>query len=359
MSSPLRTSDFDFDLPADLVAQTPPAERGASRLMHVQRRSGTFVDRHFTDLPSLLRPDDLLVVNDTRVFPARLLGTRLPGGGAVECLLVRRVADPEGPPCAEAWSALVHPGQRLRPGTELVFDGPDRVLHGRILDRHFHGRRTVRLWTSDGSLVRDAVHDRGHVPLPPYIRRPDSGTDRERYQTVYARREGSIAAPTAGLHFTPEILAALTAAGIETTSITLHVGYGTFQPVRAELVGDHQMEREDFEVSSEAAAALTRARAAGRRIVAVGTTTTRTLESLELGPDGQVPAAAGSTALFISPGHTFRVVGGLVTNFHVPRSSLLMLVSAFAGADLIRRAYGHAVAARYRFYSYGDAMLIL
>jgi S-adenosylmethionine:tRNA ribosyltransferase-isomerase len=362
VSSPLRVSDFDFDLPADLVAQTPPAERGSSRLMHVDRRAGTFADRRFADLPALLRPDDLLVMNDTRVFPARLLGTRLPGGGAVECLLVRRVVDAEraeAPAGSEVWSALVHPGQRLRPGTELVFDGPDRVLHGRILDRHFHGRRTVRLWTSDGSPVRAAVHDRGHVPLPPYIRRPDSGADRERYQTVYARREGSIAAPTAGLHFTPETLAALAAAGIETATITLHVGYGTFQPVRAELVHDHQMESEDYEVSLETAAALTRARAAGRRIVAVGTTTTRTLESLAVGPDGPVPAGAGSTALFITPGHTFRLVGGLVTNFHVPRSSLLMLVSAFAGVDLIRRAYAHAVAERYRFYSYGDAMLIL
>jgi S-adenosylmethionine:tRNA ribosyltransferase-isomerase len=365
VSLPLRVSDFDFHLPADLVAQTPPAERGSSRLMHVERRAGTFADRRFADLPALLRPDDLLVMNDTRVFPARLLGSRLPGGGAVECLLVRRVADAAGaagaaePPGSEAWSALVHPGQRLRPGSEFVFEGPGRVLHGRILDRQFHGRRTVRLWTSDGSSVRDAVHDRGHVPLPPYIRRPDSGADRERYQTVYARREGSIAAPTAGLHFTPAILGALAAAGIETATITLHVGYGTFQPVRAELVHDHQMDSEDYEVSAETAAALTRARAAGRRIVAVGTTTTRTLESLALGPDGQVSAGAGSTALFITPGHTFRLIGGLVTNFHVPRSSLLMLVSAFAGVDLMRRAYAHAVAERYRFYSYGDAMLIV
>jgi S-adenosylmethionine:tRNA ribosyltransferase-isomerase len=298
-------------------------------------------------------------MNDTRVFPARLLGTRLPGGGAVECLLVRRVTQPDDvAPHRETWSALVHPGQRLRPGTELAFEGPGGVLHGRILDRHFHGRRTVRLWTADGTPVREAVHDRGHVPLPPYIRRPDAADDRDRYQTVYARHEGSIAAPTAGLHFTPALLAQLAAAGIETTTITLHVGYGTFQPVRSEFVRDHQMETEDYEVSPEAAAALTRARAAGRRIVAVGTTTTRTLESLEVGTDGQVPSGAGSTALFIAPGHAFRLVGGMVTNFHVPRSSLLMLVSAFAGVELIRQAYAHAVAARYRFYSYGDAMLV-
>ena len=360
MPPPLRVSDFDFDLPAELVAQTPPAERGSSRLMLVERASGAIADTRFADLPALLNRDDLLVMNDTRVFPARLLGTRLPGGGAVECLLVRRLPqDDDAPPHGETWSALVHPGQRLRPGTDLMFEGRGPVLRGRVLDRHFHGRRTVRLWTDDGTPVRDAVHDRGHVPLPPYIRRPDSSDDPERYQTVYARREGSIAAPTAGLHFTPAILAALASAGVETTTITLHVGYGTFQPVRAELVADHQMEYEDYEVSPDAAAALTRARAAGRRIVAVGTTTTRTLESLTLGPDGEVAAGAGSTALFIAPGHAFRLVGGLVTNFHVPRSSLLMLVSAFAGVDVIRRAYAHAVAERYHFYSYGDAMLML
>ncbi len=301
------------------------------------------------------------MLNDTRVFPARLLGTRLPGGGAVECLLVRRLAQDATAvaPHTETWVALVHPGQRLRPGTELVFEGPSGVLHGRVLDRHFHGRRTVRLWTADGSAVRDAVHERGHVPLPPYIRRPDSGDDRERYQTVYARREGSIAAPTAGLHFTPAILAALAAAGIETATITLHVGYGTFQPVRAEFVAEHRMESEDYEVGAAAADALTRAHAAGRRIVAVGTTTTRTLESLAVDADGRVPAGRGATALFIAPGHAFRLVGGMITNFHVPRSSLLMLVSAFAGLGPIRQAYAHAVATRYRFYSYGDAMLIL
>jgi S-adenosylmethionine:tRNA ribosyltransferase-isomerase len=273
---------------------------------------------------------------------------------------VRREPDPgDAAPHTETWSALVHPGQRLRPGTELVFEGRGPVLHGRILGRHFHGRRTVRLWTADGSPVRDAVHARGHVPLPPYIRRPDEGADRERYQTVFARAEGSIAAPTAGLHFTPGILAALAGAGIVTATITLHVGYGTFQPVRADYVADHRMEAEDYEVSTEAAGILNAARAERRRIVAVGTTSTRTLESLTLDPAGRVPAGRGSTSLFISPGHTFQMVGGMVTNFHVPRSSLLMLVSAFGGMDLMRRAYAHAVAARYRFYSYGDAMLIL
>ena len=360
MSPHLRTSDFDFDLPADLIAQAPPAERGTSRLLHVDRAAGTVHDRSFGDLPSLLRPDDLLVLNDTRVFPARLLGRRLPGGGAVECLLVGRVPDaPDAASDNETWSALVHPGQRLRPGTRLEFGEPTARLHGEVTGRHFHGRRTVRLWTADGTPVRAAVHALGHVPLPPYIRRADLDSDRERYQTVYARHEGSIAAPTAGLHFTPEIFAALAAAGVETATVTLHVGYGTFQPVRAELIADHRMETEEYEVSADSAAALTRAHAAGRRIVAVGTTSTRTLESLPLAPDGTVRAGRGSTDLFIAPGHRFQLVGGLVTNFHVPRSSLLMLVSAFGGYDLVRRAYAHAVAARYRFYSYGDAMLIL
>ena len=360
MSLHLRTADFDFDLPADLVAQEPPDERGSSRLMVVDRATGAVADRQFGDLPALLRRDDLVVLNDTRVFPARLLGRRLPGGGAVECLLVRRIdAAADAAPDAETWSALMHPGQRLRPGTELRFEGPSGALLGRVLDRHFHGRRTVRLWTPDGTAVRAAVHALGHVPLPPYIRRPDARADRERYQTVYARHEGSIAAPTAGLHFTTEILAALAAAGIETTTITLHVGYGTFQPVRVERVADHRMEAEDYEIGVAAAAALTLARAEGRRIVAVGTTTTRTLESLPPREDGAVASGRGATALFISPGHRFAMVGGLVTNFHVPRSSLLMLVSAFGGLALMREAYAHAVAARYRFYSYGDAMLIL
>jgi S-adenosylmethionine:tRNA ribosyltransferase-isomerase len=359
VSSPLRVSDFEFDLPPELIAQEPPATRGASRLLHVDRGRGTIVDHVFAELPVLLGRGDLLVMNDTRVFPARLLGTRRPGGGAVECLLVGRV-DGEAPagPDDETWIALVHPGQRLRPGSELDFAGPGGRLRGRILGRHFHGRRTVRLWTDDGTSVHDAIHALGHVPLPPYIRRADTPADRERYQTVYARHEGSIAAPTAGLHFTPDVLTALAAAGVETATITLHVGYGTFQPVRAELLADHRMEAERYEIRPEAASALTRAIAERRRIIAVGTTTTRTLESLPL-DDGVVAAGRGATDLFIAPGHTFRVVGGLVTNFHVPRSSLLMLVSAFGGLDLIRRAYAHAVSHRYRFYSYGDAMLIL
>ena len=358
MSAPLRVSDFDFELPADLVAQEPPSVRGASRLMHLGRATGAVGHGAFADLPQLLAPGDLLVLNDTRVFPARLLGRRLPGGGAVECLLVSRLDDDAGEPATERWLALVSPGPRVKPGTRIVFVDAEGELHGEVMERREHGR-VVRLFTEDGAAVRAAVHRLGHVPLPPYIRRADVSSDRERYQTVYGRHEGSIAAPTAGLHFTPDLLAAIDGAGIERIAITLHVGYGTFQPVRVDLVADHRMGREEYEVGPDAAASLTRALAAGRRVVAVGTTTTRTLESLELGPGGAVTPGRGATEIFIAPGHRFRVVGGLVTNFHVPRSSLLMLVSAFAGIEPIRRAYAEAVAARYRFYSYGDAMAIL
>ena len=318
--------------------------------MAVERGSGRISHLAFAELPSLLRAGDLLVVNDTRVFPARLIGTRLPGGGAAECFLVR----PSGEP--DTWIALVHPGQRLREGSRMIFAGR---LHAEVVGRHFHGRRTVRLWTEDGSPVRDAIDAIGHVPLPPYIKRPDAISDRDRYQTVYARERGSIAAPTAGLHFTPEILRALEVKGVERASITLHVGYGTFQPVRVETLEEHEMEAEHYEVTPGAAQALSRAKNEGRRIIAVGTTTTRTLESLEVLPGGIVSAGSGETALFIHPGHEFKLVSGLITNFHLPKSSLLMLVSAFAGRDAIMNAYREAVANRYRFYSYGDAMAIL
>ncbi len=326
--------------------------------MHLGRATGVAGHGAFADLPQLLARDDLLVLNDTRVFPARLLGRRLPGGGAVECLLVSRLDDGAGEPATERWLALVSPGPRVKPGTRIVFVDAEGELHGEVMERREHGR-VVRLFTEDGAAVRAAVHRLGRMPLPPYIRRADVSSDRERYQTVYGRHEGSIAAPTAGLHFTPDLLAAIDGEGIERIAITLHVGYGTFQPVRVDLVADHRMGREEYEVGPDAAAALTRALAAGRRVVAVGTTTTRTLESLDLGPGGAVTPGRGATEIFIAPGHRFRVVGGLVTNFHVPRSSLLMLVSAFAGIEPIRRAYAEAVAARYRFYSYGDAMAIL
>jgi S-adenosylmethionine:tRNA ribosyltransferase-isomerase len=351
----LRLADFSFDLPSELIAQHPPAERGQSRLLVVNRATGSLDDRRFDDLPALLGRGDLLVVNNTRVFAARLLGKRLPGGGAAECLLVRRLEAASR--SAEVWEALVHPGQRLKEGSRIELGKEPYLIHAEILGRFFHGRRHVRLWT-DGPSVEEAVDHAGHVPLPPYIKRSDAPGDRERYQTVYACERGSIAAPTAGLHFTPEILAALDAAGIERAAVTLHVGYGTFQPIRVERVEDHRMEPEYYEVPAETAAAINRARAEGRRIVAVGTTTTRTLEAVA-NAAGRVEAASGSTDLFIVPGHRFRVVSGLITNFHLPQSTLLLLVCAFAGREHTLAAYRHAVAKRYRFYSYGDAMAIL
>jgi len=376
--------DFDFDLPSELIAQEPAPDRGASRLLVLDRAGGSLRHTHVRALPDLLRAGDLLVVNDTRVFPARLLGRRVPSGGAVECLLVaragtdrgqtgdrpgdgpgtdpgvRRVSDPPPDPrlTPELWEALVHPGQKLKPGARVVFEGI-HTLHGEVLERRFFGRRLVRLWTADGTTVEAAVDAIGHVPLPPYIKRDDRLDDRDRYQTVFAQARGSIAAPTAGLHFNPPLIAALAARGVETTAITLHVGYGTFQPVRVDRVEDHRLEPERYRISPAAAAAIARARDGGHRIIAVGTTTTRTLEADAIAHDGGILAGEGATDLFIYPGFEFRIVSGLLTNFHLPRSSLLMLVSAFAGRDAVMAAYDAAIAERYRFYSYGDAMLIL
>jgi S-adenosylmethionine:tRNA ribosyltransferase-isomerase len=352
-------SEFDFDLPEDLIAQIPPGERGRSRLLVMSRAAGAIGHHHFEDLPRLLAPGDVLVVNDTQVFPARLLGRRLPGGGAAECLLIRPLA--EASPSDVTWLSLVHPGQRLREGSRLEFDDASgaTVLHGEVIGRHFHGRRSVRLRTADGTPVEAVIDRLGHIPLPPYIKRPDTADDRARYQTVYARARGSIAAPTAGLHFTPALLDALDRRGVVRASVTLHVGYGTFQPVRVEQVEAHRVEPERYEVAEQAAETITRAKRDGRRVIAVGTTTTRVLESLETDVDGTVRAARGETSMFIHPGHVFRLVDGLVTNFHLPRSSLLMLVSAFGGHARVMQAYREAIAKRYRFYSYGDAMAIL
>jgi S-adenosylmethionine:tRNA ribosyltransferase-isomerase len=349
----VNVSDFDFHLPDELIAQDPPAVRGTSRLLVLERATGRVSHHRFADLPDLLRAGDLLVVNDTRVFPARLIGQRLPGGGAAECFLVR----PAG--ADDEWTALVHPGQRLREGARMVFANGERRLNAEVLGIHFHGRRTVRLWTDDGSSVREAIEAIGHMPLPPYIKRDDAPADRDRYQTVFARDRGSIAAPTAGLHFTPALLAELEARGIERAALTLHVGYGTFQPIRVERVDEHRMEAEHYDVPVATAAALTAARRDGRRIITVGTTSTRTVESLSVDAEGTVAPGSGETALFIHPGHQFRLVSGMVTNFHLPKSSLIMLVSALAGREHVLAAYEAAVRERYRFYSYGDAMLVL
>ena len=351
----MRVSDFDFELPPELIAQEA-APRGASRLLVLDRESGARRHARIADLPRLLAPGDLLVVNDTRVFPARLLGRRAPSGGAVECMLVQRIA---GSASAQEWDALMHPGQKLKPGARVAFEAPAGTLHGEVLERRFFGRRRVRLWTEDGTDVETLIDALGHVPLPPYIHRPDRADDRERYQTIYASQRGSVAAPTAGLHFTGDILQALDARGVGRVSITLHVGYGTFQPVRTEDVERHVVEAERYAISGSAAAAINEALDGNRRIVAVGTTTTRALESAAKAGRGRVSAGPGEAALFIYPGFTFQVVRALLTNFHLPRSSLLMLVSALAGREPVLAAYREAVAERYRFYSYGDAMLVI
>lgn len=344
---------FDFELPSGQIAQRPAERRDAARLLVLERASGAIrAHARVADLPELLSPGDLLVTNDTRVFPARLLGRRDPSGGAVECLLLRRLD-------RERWEALVHPGQKLKPGKRMVFEGQGMVLRGEILERHFHGRRTIRLQAEGGLDVEPVIDAIGHVPLPPYIHRPDEREDRERYQTVFARARGSVAAPTAGLHFTSDLLARLEARGVERTEVTLHVGYGTFKPVHAEQVEEHRVDEEVYEIREEAAASIERARREGRRVVAVGTTTTRALESAAIEGRGRVIPGRGATGLFIYPGFDFRVIGGLFTNFHLPKSSLLMLVSAFAGRERVLAAYREAIAKGYRFYSYGDAMLIL
>lgn len=369
----MHVSDFDFHLPDELIAQYAEA-RGQSRLFLLDRATGTHRHTTIAELSSILVPGDALVLNNTRVIAARLLGRRMPTRGMVECLLLGTTrpasddiaTDESAPADARAQAsqvrmadALVHPGQKLKPGSLMRFDGPAGVLMGQIVARHFHGRRTIRLWVEGGGDVEALIDALGHMPLPPYIKRSDTFADRERYQTVYARVRGSIAAPTAGLHFTPELLSALDTRGVERIEITLHVGYGTFKPVRVSEVEDHVVDPEHYEIPIEAASALARAKQEGRRVVAVGTTTSRALEDAAVRGNGRVRAGAGTASLFIYPGHQFQVIDGLLTNFHLPASSLLMLVSAFAGRERILDAYREAVEQRYRFYSYGDAMLIL
>ncbi len=358
-------SDFNFVLPEELIAQEPLSDRAASRLLHLNRNSGQLRDSEFRDFPDLLRPDDLVVLNNTRVFPARLFGRRSgsraqplsdsnPASrdflrGQMEVLLTRQLSgDPN------EWECLVRPGRKIGVGERLFF-GADDELQAEVIARGSFGERRIRF-----AAVPDffAVVDRiGHVPLPPYIDRSDSPADRQRYQTVYARERGSVAAPTAGLHFTPEILARIKARDIETAEVTLHVGLGTFQPVREERVEDHKLHREAYSISTEAAAAINRALDAGRRVVAIGTTTVRTLE-YSAAKSGRVQPGSGEADIFIYPGYEFKVVGAMLTNFHLPQSTLLMLVCAFGGQQEVLEAYGHAVAERYRFYSYGDCMFV-
>ena len=346
----MRLSDFDYHLPDELIAQEAAPKRDAARLLRLDRATGARSHHTFTDLPELLAPGDLLVVNDTRVVPARLLGRRHPSGGAVECLLLARLD-------GDRWDTLVHPGQKLRPGALVRFEAGGHRLEMEVLERRFHGRRTVRLTAATGT-VDEAIDAIGHVPLPPYIKRPDGVADRERYQTVYAATRGSVAAPTAGLHFTPELLERLADRGVDCCSVTLHVGYGTFEPVRTEVVEEHRVAPERYNMPAATAEAIERARRDGRRVLAVGTTTTRTLETAAR-VDRPLHPGEGVTDLTIKGQFDFHLVDGLLTNFHLPRSSLLLLVAAFAGRERILDAYREAVERRYRFFSYGDAMLIV
>lgn len=342
----MRLSDLDFHLPEELIAQQPLADRAASRMLAVDRAAGTFRDSAFSEFPSLLRPDDVLVVNNSRVFPARLIG-RSETGAAVEIFLVRDLGDAR-------WEALARPAKRLQPGKRVLFGDE---LSAVVVERTEEGGVIVGLeCTGD---IFETLERVGRTPLPPYIKRErgSDDTDRERYQTVYAKDRGSIAAPTAGLHFTPEILADIEQRGIEKVEVTLHVGYGTFQPVRAENLADHRVAPEAYEISDDAAAELNRALNENRRIVAIGTTTTRTLEDC-FARFGRIEPGRREAELTITPGYQFKAVKALVTNFHLPQSSLLLLTSTFGGRQLIMSAYDHAVAEGYRFYSYGDCMFI-
>jgi S-adenosylmethionine:tRNA ribosyltransferase-isomerase len=340
-----RTSDYDFDLPPDLIAQRPLARRDASRLMVVDRATGEIQHKTFTAIAELVAPTDILVVNRTRVIRARLLGSRASGAPA-EILLLKPLGDAR-------YEAMVSPGGKLKPGRRVtIAPGFD----AEILEVTERRTRIVRL-ESDLPL-EEAIERHGHVPLPPYIERPDASEDAERYQTVFAREKGSVAAPTAGLHFTPELLSALERRGVAAAEIVLHVGAGTFKPVEVDDPSAHVMHEEWYRVSPEAARTINDRRAAGGRAWAVGTTTVRTLETVA-GDDGRIRDGEGETRIFIRPGHHFRAVDRMVTNFHLPRSTLIMLVAAFAGYELTMRAYREAVAARYRFYSYGDAMAII
>ena len=372
-------SDFDFPLPPELIAQHPPAERAASRMLHL--KGDSLEDTFFTQFPALLRSSDLVIVNDTRVLPARLFGHRSgsrahpvspsnPASreflqGRVEVLLTRRL-----PGEAQLWQALVRPGKKIMPGERLYFGGVNPtgenppgtnarapLLEAEVLTRGEFGERTLRfLPVPDFFACLDLL---GHIPLPPYIDREDTPEDRARYQTVFAREPGSVAAPTAGLHFTDEILSQIRDRGVETASVTLHVGLGTFSPIRTEVVEEHKIHTEWYQIPEQTAERIARAKRDGRRVVAIGTTSVRTLEyAAGKDPQSAITAHSGEANIFIYPGYRFRVVDAMLTNFHLPKSTLLMLVSAFAGRENVLAAYHHAVRERYRFFSYGDCMFI-
>jgi S-adenosylmethionine:tRNA ribosyltransferase-isomerase len=357
-------SDFNYYLPDELIAQEPLTDRAASRMLRMDRGSGEIHDASFRDFPELLTPGDLAVFNNTRVFPARLYGRRSgaksqplsarnPASrdflqGRVEVLLTKHISEQPN-----EWECLVRPGRKIGVG-ERIFFGDHKELVAEVVDRGEFGERRIRF--APVANFFDLIEKFGHVPLPPYISREDRGADRDRYQTIYARERGSVAAPTAGLHFTSEILEQMKRRGVETAEITLHVGLGTFQPVRVERVEEHTLHAESYSISEQAAQTINRALDESRRVIAVGTTTVRTLEFAAR--DCGVQAGSGDANLFIYPGFNFQVVSAMLTNFHLPQSTLFMLVCAFGGKENVLRAYEHAVAERYRFYSYGDCMLV-
>lgn len=340
----MKTSDFTYDLPQELIAQTPIERRDGSRLMTLDRRTGETGHRHFYDLPSLLRPGDCLIMNDSRVLPARLLGRRLPGGGACEVLLLTDKGE-------HVWECLVRPGRKLRTGARMTFG--DGSLAAEVVREEADGNRLIR-FEYEGIFL-EVLERLGKMPLPPYIK--EELQDQERYQTVYSKVLGSAAAPTAGLHFTPGLLKEIEARGVSLGYVTLHVGLGTFRPVKEEAIEDHPMHSEFCTVPAETAELINRTRADGGRVICVGTTSCRTLESWAE-EDGHMEPRSGWTSIYIYPGYRFKVMDGLVTNFHLPESTLIMLVSAFAGREAVLAAYREAVKERYRFFSFGDAMFI-
>lgn len=345
----MHISEFDYELPEELIAQHPLEQRDASRMLILNRETQSWTDAKFAVFPNLIRPGDCVVVNNTRVFPARLIGQRDPTGDRVEILLVREIEP-------SFWEALVRPAHRLKAGEGIRFG--DWGLRAEVVESTESGTRLIRFEGTEP--VETLLADVGETPLPPYISRPEGTTDEdeERYQTVFAQEKGAVAAPTAGLHFTPQVIETLTATGASVVEITLHVGYGTFEPVRVDNIEQHQVGSELFEIREGAARVINQTRAQGGRVVAVGTTTTRALESA-VNADGIVEPGKRHTSLTITPGFEFQIVDSLLTNFHLPRSSLLLLVSALAGRDFTLAAYRHAVEQRFRFYSYGDCMFVI
>ena len=341
----MNTADFDFDLPEELIAQTPLEKRDASRLLVVDKETGAFSDQHFDQIIDQLQPGDALVMNNTRVLPARLYGIKPETGGHVELLLLKNIQ-------GDDWEVLAKPAKRLRVGAQISFG--DGRLTATVVEKLDHGGRIVRFGYE--GIFLEVLESLGEMPLPPYIH--EKLADRERYQTVYAKENGSAAAPTAGLHFTEELLEQISAKGVKLVYLTLHVGLGTFRPVSVDSLDDHEMHSEFYSLSEEAAQTLRQVKANGGRVIAVGTTSIRTLETIGSKFQGQIQADSGWTNIFIKPGYDWKVVDAFSTNFHLPKSTLVMLVSAFAGRSLTLEAYEHAIAERYRFFSFGDAMFI-